>query len=382
MARDGSVETTSDSASDRGAVKRDRGPLLFRPISFRSVTARNRIMLSPMCQYSATDGVANDWHLVHLGARASGGAGIVFTEVVHSEARGRITPNCLGLWNDGQRDALARIVDFIVARGAVPAMQVGHAGRKGSAALPWEGGKSLALSNGGWATVSASSVPFADGWPAPTPLDAAGIREQLDLLAASTRRAREAGFQIIELHGAHGYLINQFLSPLSNRREDDYGGSFDNRIRFLLEAIEAVRSEWPAELPLFLRISAKDWIEGGWDLDDSIRLANVLKERGEVDLIDCSSGGSHPGQQIPIFPGYQGHLSRAIREASGIQTAAVGLITTPDMAENVLASGAADIVAMARALLADPVWPLRAAKTLKADVEGLWPVRYERGNIF
>jgi 2,4-dienoyl-CoA reductase-like NADH-dependent reductase (Old Yellow Enzyme family) len=365
----------------RRILRRDPNPHLFRPIRFRSVEARNRIMLSPMCQYSATDGLANDWHLVHLGARAVGGAGIVCTEAVHVTARGRITGHDLGLWNDDQRDMLARIVRFVEAQGAVPAIQLGHAGRKASVARPWEGSKPIAPEDGGWQVVGPSALPYAQNWPTPQMLDEDGIAAELDALAQSTRRAREAGFKLIDLHAAHGYLVHQFYSPLSNTRTDRYGGSFENRIRFLLESVTAVRSEWPEELPLFVRLSVTDWVEGGWTVEDSVRLTQVLKETGDVDLIDCSSGGNDPRQQIPIHPGYQVPLALAIRQATGMPTGAVGLVNAPDLAESIVANGAADIVMLGRGLMSDPHWPLRAGNALRAQsVE--WPVQYERSNIF
>ncbi|WP_211200561.1 NADH:flavin oxidoreductase/NADH oxidase [Bosea sp. WAO] len=375
------IDSRISGENERRILRRDPNPHLFRPISFRSVTSRNRIMLSPMCQYSAEDGLPNDWHFVHLGARAAGGAGIVCTEAVHIEPRGRITRRCLGLWNDAQRDALARIAAFIAARGALPAVQLGHAGRKASVGRPWEGTRPVPEAEGGWSVVSASGEPYAKGWPVPAELDQAGIDETLQALRAATRRAREAGFKIIELHAAHGYLIHQFYSPLSNRRSDAYGGSFENRIRYLLQSIEAVRAEWPDELPLFIRLSASDWVEGGWTIEDSVRLACLLKALGTVDLIDCSSGGNDPRQQIPIHPGYQVPLAREVRTGSGIATGAVGLIHSPDLAESIIANGSADLVLLGRALLADPVWPLRAAGALKSNAAS-WPVQYERSNIF
>jgi len=376
------IDSRSGGEDERRILRRDPDPHLFRPIQFRSVTARNRIMLSPMCQYSGRDGLTNDWHLVHLGARAAGGAGLVFTEAVHVEPRGRITPHCLGLWNDEQRDRLARIAAFVEAQGAVPGIQLGHAGRKASVGRPWEGSRPLAPAEGGWQDlVSASALPYARGWGTPEAMSVDQIEASIASLKASVRRAREAGFKALELHGAHGYLIHQFLSPLSNRRDDAYGGSFEKRIRFLLESIEATREEWPQELPLFLRLSCTDWVEGGWDLEQTVRLATRLKALGQVDLIDCSSGGNDPRQAIPIHPGYQVPLAQAVRSGAEIATGAVGLIHSPDLAESVIANGQADLVILGRALLADPVWPLRAAAALKArDVA--WPSQYERSNIF
>lgn len=365
---------------ERKVFQRDPNPHLFRPVTFRSVTSRNRIMVSPMCQYSATDGVPNDWHFQHLACRAVGGAGFVFTEVVHVEPRGRITPNCLGLWNDEQRDAFARITRFVKAQGAVAGMQIGHAGRKGSTARPWDGGKPLAPGQGGWTNIAPSPIPFNDGYPVPAEMDAATIARTVEMFAANTRRAREAGFDVIEIHAAHGYLVHEFLSPLANRRTDRYGGSFENRIRFLLEVIDAVRSEWPDDKPLFVRISSTDWMEGGWDLESSVKLAQILKAGGKVDLIDCSSGGVDPRQKVPAHPGYQVPFAAAVRSRAGIATGAIGLIYSAEMAEQILGNGQADIIIMARAFLNDPYWPLHAAKALKAKIP--WPVQYERGDIF
>jgi len=370
----------TSGAEARKIVQPDPNPHLFRPVTFRSVTARNRIMVSPMCQYSATDGVPNDWHFQHLGCRAVGGSGIVFTEVVHLEPRGRITPQCLGLWNDEQRDAFKRIAAFLKGQGAVAGMQIGHAGRKGSTARPWEGGKPLAPAQGGWTNIAPSPVPFGDGYAVPEEMDEKAIGQTIALFAQSARRALQAGFEVIEIHAAHGYLISEFLSPIPNRRTDGYGGSFENRIRFLLEAVDAVRSEWPDEKPLFVRLSCTDYMDGGWGLEDSVRLAQVLKAGGKVDLIDCSSGGVDPRQKMPIHPGYQVPFSAAIRARAGIATGAVGLIHHPVQAEQILAHGQADLIVMARAMLNDPYWPLHAAKVLKAKVK--WPPQYERGDIF
>jgi 2,4-dienoyl-CoA reductase-like NADH-dependent reductase (Old Yellow Enzyme family) len=365
---------------DRKILQRDPSPHIFRPIRFRSVAARNRIMVSPMCQYSATDGVPDDWHLQHLGCRAVGGAGIVFTEMTNVEARGRISPGCLGLWNDAQRDAFARIARFIKSQGAVAGIQIAHAGRKASTAAPWKGGKPILPANGGWQAIAPSAIAFGEGYPPPLEMDEKTIAATVALFAASARRAREAGFDVIELHGAHGYLISSFLSPIANRRSDRYGGSFENRARFLLEVVDAVRSEWPEDKPLFARISCTDWMEGGWDLEASVRLAQVLKAGGKVDLIDCSSGGVDPRQKVPTHPGYQVPFAAAVRSRAGIATAALGLISSPEMAEQIVANGQADVVVMARAFLNDPYWPLHAAKVLKAKIP--WPPQYERGDIF
>ena len=364
----------------RRVLVRDPNPHLFRPITFRSVTARNRIMVSPMCQYSSNDGAPTDWHLQHLASRAVGGAGIVCAEMTNVEARGRITPGCAGLWNDEQRDGYARIVKLVKAHGAVAGIQIGHAGRKASSARPWEGGKGLTPEQGRWEIIAPSPIPFTETHPVPQEMDDKTIAATVALFAASTRRAREAGFDLIELHGAHGYLISTFLSPITNHRGDRYGGSFENRARFLLEVLDAVRSEWPDEKPLFVRLSCTDWMEGGWDLEASVKLAQLLKAGGKVDLIDCSSGGVDPRQQVDMYPGYQVPFAAAVRARSGMATGAVGMISSPDMAEQALASGQADLVVMARAFLNDPYWPLHAAKTLKAKVR--WPVQYERGDIF
>jgi 2,4-dienoyl-CoA reductase-like NADH-dependent reductase (Old Yellow Enzyme family) len=369
------TKSSSAPAGTDGTV-----PQLFRPITFRSITARNRITVSPMCQYSATDGLPDDWHLQNLASRAVGGAGIVFAEATNVEPRGRITPYCTGLWNDQQRDAFARIVRFVKAQGAVAGMQLAHGGRKSSAARPWEGGKGIFPEQGGWEVIAPSPIPFAEAYPVPREMDEKTIAATVAQFAASTRRTREAGFDLIEIHGAHGYLISTFLSPITNRRTDRYGGSFENRTRFLLEVVDAVRSEWPDDKPLFVRISCSDWMEGGWGLEDSVRLAQVLKAGGKVDLIDCSSGGVDPRQKIELKPGYQVPFAAAIRARAGIATGAVGLISKPEMAEDIVASGQADIIVMARAFLNDPHWPLHAAKVLKAKIA--WPKQYERGDIF
>src|SRR5574341_1018115 len=381
------MDTKSQPASnpvqgenERKIFQRDPNPHIFRTITFRSVTARNRIMVSPMCQYSATDGVANDWHFQNLASRAVGGAGLVFVEMTNVEAQGRITAGCMGLWNDTQRDALARIARFVKAQGAVAAIQLAHAGRQASGMRPWEGDKGLTPERGGGPIIAPSAVPFGEGHPVPQEMNTATIADVVAKFAASARRAREAGFDVIELHGAHGYLISSFLSPIANRRNDRYGGSFENRIRFLLEVVDAVRSEWPADKPLFVRISCTDWMEGGWGIDDSVKLAQLLKAGGKVDLIDCSSGGVDPRQKLNAYPGYQVPFAAAVRSRAGIATGAIGLINSPEMAEQIIASGQADLVVMARAFLNDPYWPLHAAKVLKAKIP--WPPQYERGDIF
>ena len=365
----------------RRILKRPALPHLFRPIKFRSVEIKNRIMMSPMCQYSSTDGLANDWHFAHLSSRAAGGVGIVCVEATHVEARGRITPYCMGLWKDSQRDALARIADFVAELGAVPAIQLAHAGRKGSTARPWDGSGPLGSHEGGWQVLGPTATPYADGYSVPKAMDDDDVETVVDAFGQAARRAREAGFRIIEIHGAHGYLIHSFLSPLTNTRNDRYGGDLKGRARLLFSVIDAVRAEWPGDRPLFVRLSCSDWVEGGWDIDQSVALARLLADRGDVDLIDCSSGGNDRRQQIPVHPGYQIPFAQAIRGEAGIATAAVGLIHSPDMAETIVANGQADLVVLGRSLLHDPYWPLHAASALKAESVP-WPVQYERGNIF
>ncbi len=350
-------------------------PLLFSPLSIRSITLRNRIVVSPMCQYSSTDGFANDWHLVHLGSRAVGGASLVFTEATAVSPEGRISPNDLGIWKDEHIDYLKKITGFIEQNGSVPGIQLAHAGRKASTSEPWNGDHLIPISEGGWKTVAPSAIQFSEDKDTPVALDQDGIDQVIADFKAATIRALAAGFKVIEVHGAHGYLINEFTSPLSNTRTDKYGGSFDNRIRFLLQIIDAVRSEWPEELPLFLRISANDWMEGGWTTEDSVKLATIVKERG-VDVMDCSSGGVHAAAKIPAKPNYQVPFSDAVRK-TGILTGTVGIIVASDQAEEILQNGQADLIFMARELLRDPYFPLRAAKELGYD-EIQWPVQYER----
>ncbi|MGA2116273.1 MAG: NADH:flavin oxidoreductase/NADH oxidase [Bryobacteraceae bacterium] len=349
--------------------------LLFEPLTLRAVTLRNRIAVSPMCQYSAVDGFANDWHLVHLGSRAAGGAGLVVMEATAVEARGRISPFDTGIWSDAHVEFLSRITRFIQSQGAVAGIQLAHAGRKASTARPWEGGKLVAEAAGGWRPVAPSAVPFDDGDPAPHELSAAEIHGIVEAFAAAARRALAAGFGLVEVHAAHGYLAHQFLSPLSNRRQDHYGGSLENRIRFALEVVESVRAAWPEHLPLFVRISATDWVPGGWDIDDSVALARRLKPLG-VDLVDCSSGGSSRAQQIPLGPGYQVPFAERVRREAGIPTGAVGLITTAQQAEQILRDGKADLVLLAREFLRDPYFPIRAARELGAQLPA--PVQYFR----
>jgi 2,4-dienoyl-CoA reductase-like NADH-dependent reductase (Old Yellow Enzyme family) len=350
-------------------------PHLFEPLPLRGLTLRNRIAVSPMCQYSCTDGAANDWHLVHLGARAVGGAGLVLTEATAVEARGRISPADLGLWDDRLIEPLARVVRFVEAQGAASGIQLAHAGRKGSTAPPWEGRSGLSAAEGGWTPVAPSALAFAEGYPEPAALDAAGIAHVVGSFAAAARRARAAGVRVVELHAAHGYLLHQFLSPLSNRREDAWGGSFQARTRLVREVVSAVRAAWPEELPLLLRLSATDWVEGGWDLEESVALCRALRPLG-VDLVDVSSGGLSPRQHIPAGPGYQAAFAERIRREAGIATGAVGMLTSPEQCDHVLRSGQADLVLLARELLRDPHFPLRAARAL--GQEGPWPRQYLR----
>src|SRR5512138_1415115 len=349
---------------------------LFSPLALGSVSLRNRIAVSPMCQYSATDGRANDWHLVHLGARAVGGAGLVVFEATGVEPRGRISPADLGLWDDGQVEPLARIVRFVEAQGAAPALLLAHAGRKASLRPPWDAaGAPLAPGEGGWTTVGPSAIPFADGYPAPHALEAAEIAGIVRAFAGAARRAAAAGFRAVEVHAAHGYLLHQFLSPLSNRREDAFGGSFENRTRLAREVVAAVRAEWPERLPLLVRISATDWADHGWDADQSVALARLLAPLG-VDLVDVSSGGLVPYAKVPAGPGYQTAFAERIRREAGIRTGSVGMISSPEQADHVVRTGQADLVLLARELLRDPHFPLRAARALGHD--GPWPKQYLR----
>jgi len=348
---------------------------LFTPLTLRSVEFRNRIFVSPMCQYSGAEGIPNDWHLVHLGSRAVGGAGLVITEATAVTPEGRISPGDLGLWNDDQATAFQRITSFISAQGSVPGVQLAHAGRKASTSLQWLGAQPLSASEGGWQTVGPSPIPFAAGYPVPHDLSPEEMSTLTAKFAAATTRALSAGFRVIEIHMAHGYLLHEFLSPLSNKRRDEFGGGIEGRARFPLQVAKAVREAWPSDLPLFVRISATDWVEGGWDLEQSIAFARRLREVG-VDLIDCSSGGNAPAARIPLGPGYQVPFASAIRREAGIATGAVGLITEPLQAEDILERGDADVVVLARALLRDPYWPLHAADALSVDVP--WPVQYLR----
>ncbi len=351
---------------------------LFEPLTLRNITLRNRIMVSPMCQYSSTDGFATDWHLVHLGSRAVGGAALVMTEAAAVEARGRISPQDLGIYRDEHIEMLAQITTFIKDQGAIPAIQLAHAGRKASTYRPWSGRGEVTEEDGRWETIAPSHERFSETYPLPKELTTREISEVVQSFRVAAERALKAGFQVVELHGAHGYLFHEFLSPLSNHRTDEYGGSLRNRMRFLLETADAVREAWPAELPLFVRISATDWTEDGLTIADSVEIAQTLKGHG-VDLIDVSTGGNVSTAKVPVAPGYQVPFAEQIRRESGVPTAAVGLITEPEQANEIILSGQADIVALARELLRDPYWPLRAARTLGYDVP--WTAQYERAKL-
>src|SRR3981081_2527030 len=349
---------------------------LFDPLAIRDITFANRVFVSPMCQYSSTDGYASDWHFVHLGSRAVGGAGLVLTEATAVLPEGRISPQDLGIGMGGPIEPLARIVRLIHEQGSVAGIQLAHAGRKASTYAPWAGHGTVPESEGGWSNVVApSALPFTDGDPMPRALSVDGIQNVVSGFAAAARHACEAGFRVIEIHAAHGYLLHEFLSPLSNRRTDAYGGSFENRTRILREVVAAVRGSWPERAPLFLRISATDWIDGGWDIQQSVELARQLKELG-ADLIDCSSGGNAAHAKMAVGPGYQTPFAEQIRREANILTGAVGMITSPSQAEHILVTGQADAVMIARELLRDPYWPLRAARELGQSIS--WPVQYLR----
>ncbi|MDF3078101.1 MAG: namA [Sphingobacteriaceae bacterium] len=348
---------------------------LLEKLTIKGIEFRNRIVVSPMCQYSSEDGFATDWHLVHLGSRAVGGAALVIAEATSVSPEGRISPGDLGIWKDEHIEKLKQITSFIHSQGSVAGIQLAHAGRKASHSAPWEGDDQLTETNGGWQTVAPSTVPFRETEITPIALDAAGIKKVVDDFKSAASRALEAGFKVIEIHAAHGYLIHQFLSPLSNMRTDEYGGSFENRTRILLEIVEGVQEVWPEDLPLFVRISATDWAEGGWDIQQSVKLSAVLKEKG-VDLIDCSSGGLVPYAKIQAGPGYQVGFAEQIKKETGILTGAVGFITESAQADEIVQNGQADMVLLAREFLRDPYFPLHAASELNADLK--WPVQYER----
>jgi 2,4-dienoyl-CoA reductase-like NADH-dependent reductase (Old Yellow Enzyme family) len=349
---------------------------LFRPLKIREVELKNRIVVSPMCQYSSHDGFANEWHMVHLGSRAVGGAALVMTEATAVTPEGRISIDDLGIWKDEHIDYLKKITDFILMQNAIPGIQLAHAGRKSSRTSQWNGDRLLSIEEGGWETVAPSAIRFSDDTAIPVELSKEGIKKVVSDFKSAAIRALKAGFRVAEIHAAHGYLVHEFMSPLTNKRKDEYGGTFENRIRLLMEVVAAVRSVWPEGYPLFTRISAIDWRDDGWTLDDSVELAALLKKNG-VDLLDCSSGGVVPDLAIKAGPGYQVPFAEEIRRKTGILTGAVGIITTPAQAEEIVSSGQADIVSLAREFLRDPYFPLHAAMALGVDVQ--WPVQYERG---
>lgn len=352
---------------------------LFQPLKIRSIELKNRIVVSPMCQYSSKDGFANDWHLVHLGTRAVGGAALVFTEATAVSPEGRITPHDLGIYKEEHVEFLKRITDFIKQQNAVTGIQLAHAGRKASHHRPWDGSAALRENENAWTTKAPSALPYRDGEPIPHELTKEEIKKITEDFRKATQRAIQAGFQIIEIHAAHGYLIHEFLSPLSNHRNDEYGGTLENRIRFLIEITDAVREVWSDEKPLFVRISASDWVDGGWTIEDSVELSKILKTK-EVDLIDCSSGGNSPGQKIPIGPLYQTPFAERIKKEAGMMTGAVGLITTTQQAETIISNQQADLIIMARQLLREPYFPLNAAHDLNVDVP--WLPQYDRAKKY
>jgi 2,4-dienoyl-CoA reductase-like NADH-dependent reductase (Old Yellow Enzyme family) len=353
---------------------------LFSPFKLRDLTFRNRIFVSPMCQYSSYDGMPTDWHLVHLGSRAVGGAGLVMVEATAVSPEGRISPDDSGIWNDSQAEAFERITQFIRGQGAAAGIQLAHAGRKASTDRPWFGGGPLGPDRRGWTPLAPSAMPFSPAHPLPREATVEDLDRIVNKFGEATERSLKAGFNVVEIHMAHGYLLHEFLSPLANKRIDAYGGSLENRMRLPLAVARTVRKIWPAKHPVFVRISATDWVEGGWNLDQSVELCLRLKEVG-IDLVDCSSGGMVmlPETAIPAGPGYQAPFAAAIRQKTNMATAAVGLITEPAQAEQIVATGLADAVVMARELLRDPYWPLMAARTLKADIP--WPPQYERAKI-
>jgi 2,4-dienoyl-CoA reductase-like NADH-dependent reductase (Old Yellow Enzyme family) len=348
---------------------------LFSPLNLRSITFRNRIFVSPMCQYSSNVGLPTDWHLVHLGSRAVGGAGLVLVEATAVSPEGRISPDDSGIWSDAHAEAFMPITRFIKEQGAVAGIQLAHAGRKGSCSLPWLGGSPLGAEECGWQLLGPSAAPFDKGHPVPRIMTLGEMDEIEARFRSATRRALSAGFQMVELHMAHGYLLHEFLSPFVNHRDDNYGGSLENRLRFPLRVARAVRQEWPEELPLFVRISATDWMEGGWDVEQSVLLALQLKEIG-VDLLACSSGFAVPDEPVPFGPGFQVPFAARVRAEVGIASGAVGVITEPFQAEQIVAIGQADAVFLGRQMLRDPYWPLHAAKALHAEAD--WPKQYLR----
>ncbi len=348
---------------------------LFDELQIRDVLLRNRIIVSPMCQYSSVDGFANDWHLVHLGSRAVGGAALIFTEACAVSPEGRISPQDLGIWKDDHISFLSRITHFLLSQGTVPGIQLAHAGRKASTPPPWRSGGFISESAGGWKPVAPSAIAFSETYAQPAALETSGIQKIIKDFRAAATRAQQAGFQVIEIHSAHGYLLHEFLSPLANQRTDSYGGSFENRTRLLREVVTAIRGVWPVCYPLFVRISASDWVPGGWDIEQSVALAELLGPLG-VDLIDCSSGGMVPNAKIPVAPGYQVPFADQIRQRTGILTGAVGMITNANQADAILNEGKADVVILAREFLRQPYWPLAVARDLGFPVS--WPVQYLR----
>ncbi len=351
---------------------------LLSPLQIKDIVFKNRITVSPMCQYSAEDGFANDWHLVHMGSRAVGGAALIIQEATAVSPEGRITPGDLGIWKDEHIEKLQSITTFIHLQGAIAGIQLAHAGRKASCSSPWDGGKQLIENADGWQTVSSSAIAFNPDDVAPQALDAYGIQKVITDFKFAAKRSIQAGYKVIEIHAAHGYLIHQFLSPLSNHRTDNYGGSFENRIRLLLEVVKAIQTVWPQNLPLFVRISATDWAEGGWNTEEAVELSSILKLNG-VDLIDCSSGGLVPYAKIPFGPGYQVAFAERIKKEAGILTGAVGMITEAQQAEDILAKGQADLILLARESLREPYFALKAAKTLGDDIA--WPLQYLRAKL-
>ena len=348
---------------------------LFDSLKLRDIVLPNRIGLPPMCQYSAHDGVAADWHFVHYGTRATGGAGLMIVEATAVTAEGRISPGDLGLWNDGQIEPLARIARLAGEHGTVAAVQLAHAGRKAGISLGWQEQRSLRADEGGWATVAPSAHSFGPGYDVPQAPDEAGIRAVIDQFAAAARRARDAGFPIVEIHAAHGYLLHQFLSPLSNQRTDEWGGSFENRTRLVREVARTVRAEWPERLPMLIRLSATDWVEGGWNIEETVALCRSLKELG-IDLVDVSTAGLLPTAKIPVGPGFQTEFAERVRHEADLPVAAVGMITSPAQADHIVRSGQADMVLLGRELLRNPYWPLAAARELGQPAS--WPKQYLR----
>jgi 2,4-dienoyl-CoA reductase-like NADH-dependent reductase (Old Yellow Enzyme family) len=351
---------------------------LLSPLTIKGITFKNRIVVSPMCEYSSEDGFANDWHMVHLGSRAIGGAALIIQEATAVSPEGRISPGDMGLWKDEHIEKVSTIVSFIHQHDSIAGIQLAHAGRKASHEVPWKGGKQIKINEQGWKAFAPSAIAFREGDEAPEALAIEGIQKVINDFKAAAQRALRVGYKVIEIHAAHGYLINEFLSPLSNHRKDEYGGHFENRIRLLLEITAAIRTVWPDDLPLFVRISSTDWAEGGWTDDESVQLAAILKTKG-VDLIDCSSGGLAPNVKIPVGPGYQVPFAEKIKQQTGILTGAVGLITNAKQAEEILINDKADLIIIARESLRDPYFPLHAAKELGDDIA--WPKQYERAKV-